>query len=153
MKLPFHLALFAAATVLPLHGQSKPITEPEARALIQNYLDAEHDYNATRLAPLVGRNYVEVSPLGEVDEHDRFLGFYAPEKKAPLPPMTLTQDRFSTFNDGASALYIGKIGWTMTAPDGSTRSVEMRVTWIMSREDGAVKMQYADYTPIHPKKS
>ena len=153
MKFPLHVALFAAASVVPLHGQTKPITEPEGRTLIQSYLDAEHAFDAARLSTLVGRNYVEVSPLGEVDEHDRFLGFYAADKKVPIPPMTLTQDHFSTFNDGASALYVGKIAWSMAGPDGVTRNLEMRVTWIMSREDGTVKMQFADYTPIRAKKS
>jgi ketosteroid isomerase-like protein len=147
-------ALFTLLAFAPIaaQAQSGNTLEAQAKAVLQRYVDAERDFDPGALAAVVSEHYIEVSPLGEADEHDRFLGFYAPANKVTTPPMTLTEDHFAEFDHGEGGVYVGTMVWHIPGADGTVKDMPLRVTWVFGKEDGVLKIQSAQYTPIRTKK-
>ena len=130
-------------------------TDPanQVRALVKSFYAAEQAYDPNALRGLIDEQYVEISPAGEVDAHDRFLGFYAPDQKTEWPPMTLTDEQVRVFGD--TAVEIAKISYAMKAADGTPRTLEVRVTFIAHRVENGWKLLGAQFTgirPVPPKK-
>ena len=50
--------------------------------MLQALVVAQETFDATQLDQLLAPDYIEISPLGEVDPRAKVLGFYAPDKKA-----------------------------------------------------------------------
>ena len=53
--------------------------------LVRQHVAAQTQFDVPALAALTADNYVEVSPMGEVDTREKMLAFYAPEKKTATP--------------------------------------------------------------------
>src|SRR5690606_7418025 len=60
-------------------------TSPEDAA--QRYFRAEAQFDLDALESVLDPQFVEISPLGEVDERDKVLSFYTPDQKVATPPM------------------------------------------------------------------
>ena len=116
------------------------------KVLVRQVQIAQQNYEAAKLSTLIDARYVEVSPAGEVDEHDRFLGFYAPSKRTEFPPMTVSEELIRVFGD--TAVDIQKIGYTVTVPDGTTRALEIRATYTARREGMVWKLIGAQFTSV-----
>lgn len=116
--------------------------------LVQNFREAEQAYDAATLSRLISDSYVEVSPAGEVDEHDRFLGFYAPEKKIDWPAIDVSDVKVRVYGD--TAIEIVKLTYQMPGPDGTTVAREMRGSFIAQKEKGTWKLLGAHYTGVRP---
>ena len=147
------IAAICGCTSVFACGQSQTASHAAVPALIRSFYAAEQAYDAPALAKLISRKYVEVSPAGEVDEHDRFLGFYTPDQKIEWPPMTLSDDEVRNF--GNTVVDILKITYAMKAADGTSHSMEIRATFVAGLEDGQYKLLSAQYTgirPVTPKK-
>ena len=140
------LAVLMLTAVTSAHAVPRVGEDAVVKQLVENFLKAEQSYDATSLARMISESYVEVSPAGEVDEHDRFLSFYAPEKKTDWPPMSTSDIRVRMFGD--TAIEIVKFTYQMPQPDGGTRSMEMRGSFIAQRENGTWKLLGAHYTGI-----
>ena len=117
-------------------------------ALVKNFMAAEQAYDAALLQTMISKQYVEVSPAGEVDSYDRFLGFYAPSEKTEWPPYTVSEETVRDF-DGV-AIEIAKITYSMKGTDGSTHAMDIRATFVARLEDGRYKLLSAQYTGIRP---
>lgn len=130
------------------YARAEEGTESAIHALIRSFHAAEQAYDPGALAKLISGNYVEVSPAGEVDEHDRFLGFYTPDKKVEWPPMTLEEEQVRVMGD--TAVEIAKVSYAMKAPDGSARSMEFRASYVAHRENGVWKLIGAQFSQIRP---
>jgi ketosteroid isomerase-like protein len=135
---------FASSAFAAAPGDAKV----QVKQLVQSFLEAERNYDVPALAPLISDRYVEVSPAGEVDEHDRFLGFYAPEKKDVPPPVVVSEEQIRVFGD--TAVEILKFTYTMPAPGGGTRNLEMRGSFIARHEGKTWKLISAQFTGIRP---
>ena len=117
-------------------------------ALVKGFMAAEQAYDAPALQKLISKQYVEVSPAGEVDAYDRFLGFYAPSEKIDWPPYTVSEETVREFQ--GVAIEIAKISYAMKGPDGSTHAMDIRATFVAQLEDGQYKLLSAQYTGIRP---
>ncbi|WP_448661681.1 nuclear transport factor 2 family protein [Sphingomonas sp. CJ20] len=145
MLAPLILALAApcpAATVSPADA---PVLQ-----LVTDFLDAEHRFDQPRLAALTTPDYAEVSPLGELDLHDAFLGFYAADKRGPAPEVSVCEPLVRRYGDTASV--IARLSLDLPAPEGQPpRAVSIRVSFLAVRSGPAWKMASAQFTPIRPK--
>ena len=138
-KLPCALAfgLFALGRAAAQPPQQQALTE-----LVHSFEEARHDFDLLTITRLVASDYVEVSPLGEVDPRDRMLGFYVPAKKVPAPPMALSELAVRSFGDSAAVL--GKLTYTVPG-----HPLELRVTYLAHREVSGWKLVSVQYTGIH----
>jgi ketosteroid isomerase-like protein len=144
------LAALALAVALP----AVPATAQQADApliqLVHDFKDAEVAFDQARLATLVTPDYAEVSPLGELDLHDAFLGFYAADKKVAAPEITIGEPLIRHFGDTASIIV--RMSLNVPGPAGQPpRAVAMRVGFLAVRQGGRWKMASAQYTPERPK--
>jgi ketosteroid isomerase-like protein len=143
------LAGLMMGAVVSAHALPRVAAEDTAvQQLVQNFLSAEKAYDAASLSRLISESYVEVSPAGEVDEHDRFLGFYAPEKKTDWPSMSTSDINVRLFGD--TAIEVVKFTYQMPGPGGTTRTMEIRGSFIAQKEHGTWKLLGAHYTGIRP---
>ncbi|GAA3768456.1 nuclear transport factor 2 family protein [Terriglobus aquaticus] len=150
MRVGIAALLLVAASVAPMaKAQASP--EAEVKTLVQRFFAAEKAYDADALAKLVDPQYFEISPAGELDEHDRFLGFYAPEKKTAWPPMTVSEEKVRVFSDVAVETL--KTSYEMPDGNGGTRTRAIRALFVAHRESTGWKLISAQYTGIRPAPS
>lgn len=118
--------------------------------LVKAFVEAERQFDQARIATLITGDYAEVSPLGELDLHDAFIGFYAADKKQPVPATTLSEALVRTYGDTASIIV--RLSFELPGPAGQPpRTVAMRASFLAVRQGGAWKLASAHYTPERPK--
>ena len=144
--LTFAISFLAAFVPASAVAQDSP--QAAVSSLVKRFLAAEQAYDAQSLSQLISDQYVEVSPAGEVDAHDRFLGFYTPNKKTEWPPMQISEEQVRVFGD--TAIEILRFTYTMPAPGGGVRPLEIRGSFTAHRENGTWKLLGAQYTGIRP---
>lgn len=140
----FAVGLLAFATPVFAQGTA----ETQVTQLIKNFGKAEQAYDAGALSQLISDRFIEVSPAGEIDGHDRFLSFYAADKKVPWPKFTTREEPIRVFRD--TAIDIVTFHYDMPGPNGSTRSMEIRSTFVAQRADGIWKLIQVQHTGIRP---
>ena len=119
-------------------------------AVPEAYLGAQRGFDATKLAELTDPNFVEISPVGEVDLRPKMLSFYTADKKTAAPPMRF--ERVYAHKNGTSGIIVGKVIYTIAAPGGETRTSELTATFHLTRTKGKWKLLSAQYTPVRAAK-
>lgn len=147
LALPLALAL----TGLPQPGAAAPSAgpaqaEPALTELIGAFLEAERNFDQAKIATLVTADYAEVSPIGDLDLHDAFLGFYAADKKRPVPPIRTSDALVRRYGDAASIIV--RLSFERPGAEGQpARTVSMRAGFLAVRVAGRWKLASAQYTP------
>lgn len=119
-------------------------------SLVQQHVKAQTDFDVPALTALTADNYVEVSPLGDVDPREKMLAFYAADKKTAAPVITLEEPLVRVSGDTAVA--IAKLAMTVTV-GGQQRPLALRASYVAKKEGGAWKLLSAHYSGIAPKKA
>lgn len=118
-------------------------------ALVSDFVEAERQFDQKRLAALITDDYAEISPIGDLDLRDEFLGFYAPEQKRPLPATTMGSPLIRRYGDAASI--ITRLAFERPGAEGQPpRKVSIRVGFLAVRAGGSWKLASAQYTPERP---
>jgi ketosteroid isomerase-like protein len=140
-------ALVALCGGLMSPAQAAPDAAVPVTELVQQFTNAQAAMDAPTLAALTADNYVEVSPLGEVDPRDKMLTFYAKDQKRALPTMKLEDATTRVLGD--TAIVIAKITYSQVI-EGQSRAFSLRSTFVAGKVGGAWKLVSAQYTPIRP---
>ena len=122
-----------------------------SRALIrtvEEFTSAQRAFDSAKLAKLTTPDFVEISPVGEVDSREEMLGFYAPDKKAPAPAFAMSEVTVRAF--GGAAVLITKMAYTVQPPGQAARTMELRASFVARRVSEDWKIASAQYTPIRP---
>jgi len=130
----------------PLAVQAAPAGEA-VQELVQRFTAAQGNSDTATLKALSAENYIEISPLGEVDPREKMLSFYVRKDDKPRPAILL--DELTTRVLGDTAVAIGRVSYTMTA-GGQSRTFALRSTFVAQRQGDAWKLVSAQYTPIRP---
>ncbi len=93
----FAVGILAFATPVFAQGTA----ETQVTQLVKNFGEAEQAYDAGALSPLISDRFIEVSPAGEIDGHDRFLSFYTADKRVPWPKFATKEEPIRVFGDTA----------------------------------------------------
>ncbi len=145
MAIGWAMAMLAAATPAP--------PSPDAAAierLVERFNTARTDFDAAALADTLDPEYQEISPVGDVDDRVKVLGFYRPEDRRPAPPMQGSERQIVV--RGATGIETERRTITMTRPDGTTVTRSIRVRYVAMRAPNGWKLVSAQYTPIPPAK-
>ena len=119
--------------------------------LITRFTEAQRTFQPAILAELTTADYVEVSPLGELDPRDKMLGFYGPENKIDPPPMTMTDTIVRTFGD--AAVVITTLTYQVKYPDNTVHATAYRDTFVAHLTSSGWKLVSAQYTAVRPHKT
>ena len=98
------------------------------------------------MTAMMAPDYVEVSPIGEVDPRNKVIGFYAPDKKVPAPPMTIAETVAHVGGDVGTVTL--RITFAIPSPDGTVQNRSMRVGLVARWAAGDWRFAFAQFTPI-----
>lgn len=124
--------------------------ERELLVVVQGLADAQRTFDQAAMERLLADDYVEVSPVGEVDLRAKVLGFYAPELRGKSPqPSSVVLDEPNIRVYGDHAIVIVRQTIKMEV-GGVARSVVMRATAELRMVGGTWRIASMQYTPIPP---
>jgi ketosteroid isomerase-like protein len=146
----------AAAQPLPASAQSNtalarlvakqgPVVEA-----VRAFITAQHDFDLAKVKALTTDDYVEISPLGEVDPREKMLGFYTPDKKVAAPALQMGDATVTMVGDRA-AVVVTSMSYDIAGPGQPARTVSLRAVFVAERTGGVWKFVSAQYTPIRAK--
>jgi len=117
----------------------------EVETLVQRFTAAQSGFDAATLKSLTADNYIEISPLGEIDPREKMLSFYVKKDDKPRPAIGV--DELSTRVLGDSAVTIARVSYSMMA-GGQSRTFALRSVFVAARQGKEWKLVSAQYTPI-----
>jgi ketosteroid isomerase-like protein len=130
-----------------LAAEQTPRPQVFIEVVVNTLIEAQRTFDVRQLDDILAPDYVEISPLGEVDPRDKVLSFYAPDKKIADAPVT-TLDELSTRIYGETAVTIARVTFQVTGPDGAAAARSMRCVFVTRIIDRKWKVVSAQYTPI-----
>jgi ketosteroid isomerase-like protein len=141
------LCIAGALACLSITAAHAATPEQSVSELVQRFTTAQGTFDRTALEALTFENYIEISPLGEVDPRAKMLSFYVKHDDKPLPAITV--DEITPRVLGNTAIVLAKVSYAMTV-GGQTRTAALRSSFVAQQQDGAWKLVSAQYTPIRP---
>ena len=151
MKLSYR-AVIAGATVgaaLVAGAAQAATVDAELVSLVERHAQAQSQFDQATLRNITAENYVEISPIGEVDSREKMLSFYAPESKRPAPQLQVEEPAVRIMGD--TALVSVRLSYSMNQ-DGATRKFAMRGGYVARLIDKQWMLVSAQYTGIRPPK-
>lgn len=143
MKMQFGcltLATIAGCSAVPTMS---PANTSDLEGLARAYVQAEFSFDQQAIRDLTAPAFVEISPKGEIDERDRVISFYAPDKRTEAPAYTISNAVVRTSKDTAvitQTITIGTSPRTMSLAQGLTAAY-IKGRW---------KITSSQSTPIPP---
>ncbi|MGK5004389.1 nuclear transport factor 2 family protein [Janthinobacterium sp. LB2P70] len=129
-------------------AQAAP-ADAELLALVQRHAQAQSSFDQATLKAITAENYVEISPVGEVDGREKMLSFYAPEQKRPSPQVQVDEPVVRIFGD--TALISARLSYRVNQ-DEAGRTFAMRAGYVARLVDKQWLLVNAQYTGIRPPK-
>lgn len=149
--------LVAAAALVALAPASSAIAQAAAGGdtaslvkVIEAFGAAQGGFDQAALTRLTTPDYVEVSPIGDVDPRERMIGFYAPDKKTPAPTIVVSDPVVRGGTGGT--LVIVSLAYRAPGAGADTRAMEMRGSFLLRRIGREWKIAFAQYTPRRPSR-
>lgn len=141
--LPALSALAAAVLIFaPVDGQAAAIaTTPQGA--VQQYVQAESKFDLDALKAVLDPRFIEISPLGQVDDHAAVLSFYAPEKKVVGPPVQLAQT--VVHDHGDTAVVSAQLSYQMQG-----HAMTLTLGAVARKTPLGWQLLSAQYTPVRP---
>ena len=122
-------------------------------SLVKQMSEAQSKFDPAALEKIYASDFIEISPVGEVDPREKTIGFYKPQTN-PDPTIakpSITSDEFSIRTYDNFAIVITRITFAQTGSEPSARPpFSLRVTLVCRKEKGAWKISSAQYTGIRP---
>jgi uncharacterized protein (TIGR02246 family) len=154
---PIHYVMSALVTLAAVVGvvaveQPKlNKDEQELTALVKQMAEAQAKFDPATLDKIYTSDFIEISPLGEVDPRDKVLGFYKPEAKPPADVTpTMTSDEFLIRNYDNFAVVIARFTYALAGNAAARPPFSIRVTVVCRKEKGVWKIASSQYTGIRP---
>lgn len=134
-----------------LLAAAQAASSPAERAVvnvIQQLADAQRQFDQAALDRLLTADYIEVSPVGDVDDRAKVISFYSADAKAKSPVVSsIVIDEPNVRIDGDHASVIVR-QTTTVGPAASSRTVVMRVTAHLRRSNNVWRILSTHYTAI-----
>ncbi|MGN6224399.1 nuclear transport factor 2 family protein [Pseudoxanthomonas sp.] len=124
------------------------------RAVAQSVLDAQIRFDVPALDKVLAPDYVEVSPVGDVDTRAEVLGFYAPEARTQMlakgvEPVSATLGEPRIHVDGDHARVIA-LNTARLRIQGAEQQKQLRTVFEFRRIQGQWRLASAAYIPVRP---
>jgi uncharacterized protein (TIGR02246 family) len=113
--------------------------------LVRKFGDAQLHPDPVALRALTSEQFVEISPLGDVDPREKMIGFYVKDPTRTSPQVTIDERTVRVFGDSA----IVTLRQTLNI-NGQARN--LRSSYVAHKESGQWKMVSAQHTPMRPAK-
>lgn len=136
-------------SLVAVGGANAAPSDTELVALVQRHAQAQSNFDQATLKATTAENFVEISPVGEVDKREKMLSFYAPEKKRPSPQLRVDEPAVRVFGD--TAVVSARLSYSLNQ-DGDARTFAMRAGYVARFVDNQWLLVSAQYTGIRSPK-
>ena len=131
---------------------SQNAKDEEIISLVKKMIESQSNFDSTTLDKIYASDYIEISPVGEVDERAKAIGFYKVENSDEAKKMSPKSelDEFNVRNYGKFTIIIAKL--TFSAKDETQKmpAFSMRTVFVCRKEKGGWKISSAQFTGIRP---
>ena len=127
--------------------------DPALTLLVRQMTDAQSKFEPATLEQIYASDFIEISPIGEVDSREKTIGFYKPEANPnrDKSKTTITTDEFLIRTYNNFAVVIARITFAQVGNEPSARPpFSVRVMLVCRKEKGTWKINSAQYTGIRP---
>jgi uncharacterized protein (TIGR02246 family) len=145
------LTLFAC--IMPAHAQGQGKDDQVLIALVRQMIEAQAKFDGATLEKLYSSDYLEISPIGDVDERAKAIGFYAPLANGSGPALspTVTTDEFRVRSYGNFAIVIARITYTQAGGQTAGRPpMSIRAAFVCRKEKDKWRIASVQFTGIRP---
>jgi len=146
--------LLTGTTGIRAQSRNKQNSDKQALTeLVKQMVNAQTNYDTATLEKVYATDFIEISPVGEVDPREKTIGFYKPEANPDRDKMkaTVTTDEFSIRTYDNFAIVIARITFAQTGSEPPARPpFSLRVALVCRKEKGSWKINSAQYTGIRP---
>jgi ketosteroid isomerase-like protein len=143
-------AVLLAASTAVAQPASSPTPSQTVATVVQRFTHAQFSFDLPALKELIADDYVEVSPVGDVDPRDKMLGFYAPENRIDGPALTVDDVQVRIY--GATAVAIARLSYAMNGSDGKPHPVQMRGMFVARTTPSGWRLVSTAFTPMSTAK-
>ena len=141
------LGIAAAALVsAPVAAQSVEVDIQKLGQRAEAFVRVRNQFDQAAMIAMMAPEYQEVSPVGEVDSRERVIGFYAPDKKKPAPPMTITETIARPA--GTIGVVTMRVAYAVPGKDGQMQTRALRAGFVARRIKGDWQFVSLQFTPI-----
>lgn len=139
------LAVLVSAACCSAAFAQQPVTPDSAAVteLVRKFGDAQRNPDPVVLRALTSEQFVEISPLGDVDPREKMIGFYVKDPSRVPPQVTIDEQTVRVFGDSA----IVNLRLTLNV-NGQAR--HLRSSYVAHKEGDQWKMVSAQHTPMRP---
>jgi ketosteroid isomerase-like protein len=121
-------------------------------SLVKRMIEAQSNFDSAALDKIYAPDYIEISPVGEVDERAKAIGFYktgdSDDAKKMSPKAGL--DDFNVRNYGKFAIVITKLTFTPKDEMQKMPTFSLRIVFVCRKEKSGWKISSAQFTGIRP---
>ena len=151
LRLSILLAIWLVTASIAV-AQSSTKNDQTLKALVDQMITAQTEYDAKTLDNILTADYIEISPVGEFDPREKVLSFYTAEAKAAAAGVTATVEATerSIRSYGKFAVVIARLNYKMTSAGKELPPRSIRATYVMRKEKDEWKIASAQYTGIRP---
>jgi ketosteroid isomerase-like protein len=142
--------IFLLLISLPAFSQN--VKNEEVTSLVKKMIEAQSNFDSTTLDKLYASDYIEISPIGEVDERAKAIGFYKVENSEEAKKMSPKSglDEFNVRNYGKFTIVIAKLTFSPKDETQKMPTFSMRIVFVCRKEKGNWKISSAQFTGIRP---
>ncbi|MDJ0277738.1 nuclear transport factor 2 family protein [Sphingomonas sp. 2R-10] len=141
-----HTHVFPEAPPMSHSEAASTSVDAELVAVIEAAVQAQARFDPKALADVLTPDYVEVSPVGEVDRREAVLGFYDPANRRPAPVVTVTEPVMH--RDGSTGIVIVRLAFSPSDQATPRPPMLMRASYVMRRVSAKWMIASAQFTPI-----
>ena len=146
------LVLLIVVADIPAQNRSNQNSDEQALSdLVRQMATAQTNFDPATLNKIYASDYIEVSPIGEVDAREKAIGFYKIEANSDgdKMKMVVTADEFSIRLYKDFAVVIARLTFAQTGSATPARPpVSFRTTIVCRKEKGAWKIGSVQATGI-----
>lgn len=133
--------LASAACCSAVSAQEANADSAAVAELVHKFGEAQRNPDPVALRDLTSTQFVEISPLGDIDPREKMIGFYIKDPARIPPQVTIDEQTVRVFGDSA----IVNLRLTMNV-NGQARS--LRSSYVAHKEGAEWKMVSAQHTPM-----
>lgn len=144
----FVVILFLTAS--SAYSQSHSNDEQALKHVVQKLVDAQTEFDGAGLDKLFTTDYVEISPIGELDTRAKVLDFYSPKVKAARGATSVAVEAVdhSIRVYDKFAIVIAKFNYKIIVAGKPIPPRSMRATMVFRKQKEDWKLASAQYTSI-----
>ncbi len=129
--------------------------EQKLKNLVKQATDAQANFDTATLEKIYSADYVEISPIGEVDSREKAIGFYQSRtNKGGSERKTIAEaDEFSIRSYGNFAVIIVRVTFSPAGNEPASRpppTARFRATYVCRKKKGEWKISSVQVTGIRP---